>query len=187
MRKDEYRAKLGFLLFAASLTMFFITGMVGYGIVRTMSEAPPFPLREFPASLLVSTLSMFAVSGALHFATLNVRYEHQVRFRTWLRVAFGFAVVFMAVQAMGMRSLVQSHGEILAEGQFKQFGLIFFLVLLHALHVLGGLIALFLVMRNASLNLYDHEKYWGVEICAYYWHFLDVVWIIMLATFAIAR
>ena len=55
------------------------------------------------------------------------------------------------------------------------------------LHVLGGLFFILFVAVNAWRNRYDHERHWTVENCTSYWHFLDVVWVIMLVTFLVAR
>ena len=34
-------------------------------------------------------------------------------------------------------------------------------------------------MINAFANKYDHEHYVGVRSAAWYWHFLDIVWLVM--------
>lgn len=47
----------------------------------------------------------------------------------------------------------------------------------HAFHVLTGVIFLAIVLRNGLRGRYSPEKHWGVEACAIYWHFVDVVWI----------
>ncbi len=47
----------------------------------------------------------------------------------------------------------------------------------HAFHVLTGVIFLFIVLRNGLRGRYSPEKHWGVEACAIYWHFVDVVWV----------
>ncbi|MGZ6346616.1 MAG: cytochrome c oxidase subunit 3 [Anaerolineales bacterium] len=47
----------------------------------------------------------------------------------------------------------------------------------HAFHVLTGVIFLSIVLRNGVRGKYSIEKHWGVEACAVYWHFIDVVWI----------
>jgi cytochrome c oxidase subunit 3 len=48
----------------------------------------------------------------------------------------------------------------------------------HAFHVFTGVIFLAIVLRNGLRGRYSPEKHWGVEACAVYWHFVDVVWII---------
>ena len=47
----------------------------------------------------------------------------------------------------------------------------------HAFHVLTGVIFLLVVYRNGRKGLYSTERHWGVEACAVYWHFVDVVWV----------
>lgn len=48
---------------------------------------------------------------------------------------------------------------------------------MHAFHVFTGLIFLVIVLINGLRNKYSVERHWGVEACANYWHFVDVVWI----------
>ncbi|MCA9136479.1 MAG: cytochrome c oxidase subunit 3, partial [Planctomycetales bacterium] len=62
-------------------------------------------------------------------------------------------------------------------------GMVIVLAILHALHVLGGIIALGIVATRASVGSYDHERHWPVDFTAQYWHFLDLVWICMIVTF----
>jgi cytochrome c oxidase subunit 3 len=62
-------------------------------------------------------------------------------------------------------------------------GMVAVLALLHALHVAGGVIALGIVSVRAVLGRYDHERHWPVDFAAQYWHFLDAVWLCMLAAF----
>ncbi len=47
----------------------------------------------------------------------------------------------------------------------------------HAFHVLTGVIFLVIILRNGLRGRYSAEKHWGVEACAIYWHFVDVVWV----------
>lgn len=58
------------------------------------------------------------------------------------------------------------------------YGAVFFgMTGLHALHVLSGLILILLVYINGRRGGYSAEKHWGVEACAIYWHYVDVVWV----------
>ena len=62
-------------------------------------------------------------------------------------------------------------------------GLTFVLILLHALHFLGGMVGLTVVTVRGWAGRYDHEYHAGVRLCAVYWRFLDVVWIALFAAF----
>ena len=47
----------------------------------------------------------------------------------------------------------------------------------HALHVLSGIVLIFLVSRLARKGHFSAERHWGIEATAVYWHFVDVVWV----------
>ena len=64
----------------------------------------------------------------------------------------------------------------------RRFVALFMLILLHALHVVGGIIYLIMVQVGAVSGLYDHESHAPVKHAAIYWHFLDIVWILMFFT-----
>ena len=57
-------------------------------------------------------------------------------------------------------------------------GVFFTMTGFHALHVLTGVIFLWIVWRNGQRGLYTGERHFAVEACAIYWHFVDVVWIL---------
>lgn len=48
---------------------------------------------------------------------------------------------------------------------------------LHALHVLSGVLFILVVWYYGLKGRYSSANYWGVEACAIYWHFVDVVWV----------
>jgi cytochrome c oxidase subunit 3 len=48
---------------------------------------------------------------------------------------------------------------------------------LHALHVLSGVVLILLVWNLGRKGHFSAERHWGVEACAIYWHFVDVVWV----------
>jgi cytochrome c oxidase subunit 3 len=48
---------------------------------------------------------------------------------------------------------------------------------LHALHVLSGVVFIGIVWAKGRRGEYSSQGYWGVEACAIYWHFVDVVWV----------
>jgi cytochrome c oxidase subunit 3 len=48
---------------------------------------------------------------------------------------------------------------------------------LHALHVLSGVVLILLIWNLGRKGHFSAERHWGVEACAIYWHFVDVVWV----------
>ncbi|MCI0394123.1 MAG: cytochrome c oxidase subunit 3 [Chloroflexi bacterium] len=58
------------------------------------------------------------------------------------------------------------------------YGAIFFgMTGVHALHVLSGVILILIAWNNGRRGHYSAGRHWGVEACAIYWHYVDVVWV----------
>ena len=93
-------------------------------------------------------------------------------------LALGFA--FLAVQTIAWSQWVGPTGEVL-QGSNRVFLVTSFYVLtaVHAAHVVGGLIPMTVVAVRARRGAYTADHHAGVEYCAMYWHFLDVVWVIL--------
>ena len=200
-RPAMYQAKLVFYLFLASLGMFFIASMMTYLIVRQQAFRPiedaipnsilamgpeVYQSLTLPTSFWVSTLVLIAVSVFLQRACWLVHREKQVDFRRALIWSMLAAVVFVLIQSFGMVDLLSQHLNH-SDGSAKVYGMSFTLSFIHALHVIGGMVFLAYVTRQAFRGRYDHERHWAVDHCASYWHFLDVVWACMLITFLVAR
>ncbi|MCS7034550.1 MAG: cytochrome c oxidase subunit 3 [Phycisphaerae bacterium] len=182
---------LAMRLFVLSLGMLFFASMLGYIAIRTgffgRHEVPLGTLRRtFPPSLWVSTALVLAASLTISRSLSAVRRERQRPFRFWLAATLVLAVLFVIVQAPSLAAILAAHFEQLrAAGDGRPmalFGLVFFLIVVHALHVVGGIIFLAWVLYRAGQNAYDHEHHIPVRHAALYWHFLDVVWIALFGT-----
>jgi heme/copper-type cytochrome/quinol oxidase subunit 3 len=174
-------------LFLISLSMLFGAAMVAYVVIRfTGSKSPDRGTLQFPDIFWLSTALVIGVSFAMSRALHALRREHQNPFRSWVRLSLALAIGFLIVQSPAMARLVVEHQHLRHQGSgMFLYGLVFFLVLLHALHVLGGMIALIRVGYQARRGAYDHEHYQPVRHAAMYWHFLDIIWILMFLTFLV--
>lgn len=181
-------------LFLVALAMLFAASMLGYVMIRTGwfgNQASPPPERgalKMPLSLWVSTLTILLASITMHLGVSAVRREKQGLLKGYLIATLALSVAFILVQAPSLFIVLSDHHRLIASGSGNRlYGLVFFLVLVHALHVIGGLIYLLMVMMKAYAGKYDHEHYIGVRHAALYWHFLDVVWIVMFGTMVVLR
>lgn len=58
------------------------------------------------------------------------------------------------------------------------FGAVFYgMTGIHALHVLSGVVIIFIIWWNGRKGKFTPDDHWGVEATAIYWHFIDVVWV----------
>ncbi len=192
---------LGMRLFLASLAVLFAASMVGYGLInwslhrtRTIlndqgdwvTVTPDVPPIHMPVLLWLSTAVILASSLTIHLAHQGVKRERQRDFRRWLTATSVLAVLFVLVQVPSLVLLLREHVAALpdtpptaSDPAFALVGLIVALIIIHALHVLGGVIPLIIVNRNAYRGRYDHESHNPVTMITMYWHFLDIVWIFM--------
>jgi heme/copper-type cytochrome/quinol oxidase subunit 3 len=184
---------VGMWLFLAALTMLFLSGMFGYFIFRTQlaRENPnrpfvPFGQIHLPWVLWLSTALVVGVSVFLARAQRQIRDGQQRSYRNSLTAALALACGFLTVQAPALIQLLLAHRD-LKERQMPLYGLIFFLVLLHALHVVGGMYSLVKITLLAHRGAYDNAHHDPIRFTALYWHFLDVVWLVMFATFFVLQ
>lgn len=189
-------AALGMWLFLAALAILFIAGMLAYIIVRVAgtiegnhpltgdvipATAPPLHTLPVPLVLWLSTAAILVSSYTIHRAVENVVHERQDKFRQALIATLLLAVPFFLAQGAGLSTML---GRAAEGGTALQYA-VFILIVIHALHVVGGLVPLIVVTRAAHKGRYDHEYHGPVKNLAMYWHFLDVVWLLMFACFLV--
>jgi len=201
---------IGMALFLVSLSILFSASLLGYVFIRVYSGRVPLGSIHLPKELWVSTVMMLAASYTMHRALVAIRRERQPLFRLFLSATLVLAAIFVAIQTPAMVKLYRENQTAQKQWARQQaveqqqdiakpnpeinvdesipssrstpfYALVMFLILIHALHVVGGMVALGIVSYNGYHNRYDHENYVGVQNCVVYWHFLDIVWIIMFA------
>ncbi len=182
-------------LFLASLVMLFLSGMLAYVLIRFQRrDMVPLGAIGLPWGLWVSTVVVIAASVTMHRALVAVRLERLKVMQNYLIATLALAVLFCLVQLPCLFVLWRDQVEVLRQastlpaamtvgrpGNFL-FGAVIFLICVHAAHVLGGIVALVIVTVRGLRSEYDHESHGGIKHAVMYWHFLDVVWLVMFGT-----
>lgn len=185
-RNPDGLGALGVKLFLASLSFLFAASIVLYLVLLLPAERPELPLLPVVgAGLGVATVVMLASSWTYSKALAAIRLDDRPRFAKLMRWTLVLGLAFMLIQSVNWAQLVGSDLELFAPrlelGTDPQPGGLFLvLTVLHALHVVGGLVPLALVTRRAGRGDYTAGHHDGAANVALYWHFLDVVWILML-------
>ncbi len=184
---EDRRSEQGAWIFLCSLAVFFFSCMLLFAVYVVLRIGPDNTVEPFvlPQSFILTTINMIAVSVLLHLATQAARQQRLVDLARYIVLAFVLSLVFFVVQSFGLVSMI---GRMLQPSTTMRslYGFSFFLVIVHALHVVGGVAGLTFLMFGLSRKAYDHERHFPVKFCAMYWHFLDAVWIGMLLAFALA-
>ncbi|MEO6324567.1 MAG: heme-copper oxidase subunit III [Thermoanaerobaculia bacterium] len=170
---------VGMLMALASWTMLFASLFFAYAVLRLKAPTwPPDGAAALPKLLpAFNTLLMILSSFVLH---QGVKAGTAERLRL-LRSLFGtiaLGTIFLLLQLAVWIPLWRSGFRI----DSGIYGSIFYgLTVFHALHVLAGLIALFVVALQARRGLVTSGRRNAVRMTAMFWHFVDVVWVLLFA------
>lgn len=144
-----------------------IDGVAISGITRPELEQGPALL--FTCVLLVS-------SWFMNRAEVASAHEDWRTFHVSMGSTFVMGTIFLLGVIFYEWGLALEHPHILPTD--GAFGAVFFAMTgMHAIHVVTGLIFVAVVWWNGYLGRYSREDHWGVEACAIYWHYVDLVWI----------
>lgn len=166
--------KVGLGVFLAVVGALFALFISAYSMRMGMSDWRSVPM---PRLLWPNTGMLIMSSVALQWAVVAARRGDEDVVRVSLLAGGFFAVAFLAGQLWVWRQLEES-GYLLAGNPANAF---FYLITgLHGLHMLGGLVALGRTTDHAWRGEAPAETRLGVELCASYWHFLLLVWLVLL-------
>ena len=184
----EDKVRLGMALFLVSLGVLFVAGMVAYLLIRTGSAAaPPRGAVAMPAGLWLSTAILLAAGLTMFNVQRRARQGDIASLRPWLLVTFALSLAFVLVQVPSMSELMVAHRQALVQRFSGIYGLTVALIAIHALHVIGGLIPLTVLVWLAIRGRLGGEHELWVRSCGNYWHFLEGVWVVMFGVFLIVR
>jgi cytochrome c oxidase subunit 3 len=128
--------------------------------------------------LLVSSYFMVRAETAIEHGDRKT-FMNSLVWTGALGTLFLFGVVFMEWNIFGLELElfgIEWFGHV--KPTDGAFGAVFFgMTGIHAIHVLSGLILIFVVWNNGRKGHYSPEQHWGVEGTAVYWHYVDVVWV----------
>jgi len=165
-------------LFIASEIMVFGAFFTAYFFVRVVGgaewPAPPFQLPVFVAG--VNTAILVTSSFTVHWALQSIKRDNRAGLQAGLVLTLALGTVFLLTQA-------REYSRIGFAPHDGAFGTIFFgLTGLHGAHVFIGLTLLTVATVRAFRGHYTAAHHHGVEIPGIYWHFVDVMWIVVYTT-----
>lgn len=170
------------MVWLASELMFFAGLFAAYFTLRGINDPwPPAGIELETPRTALATVVLVGSSASMHLAVGAARRHDRRRAIRWLGVTMLAGVAFLANLVLGEYAVADFQIDTDA------YGSIFYLMTgFHGLHVLGGLVfmgAVVAVIAGRSRAAARET----VEVCAYYWHFVDVVWVAMFLTIYVLR
>jgi cytochrome c oxidase subunit 3 len=169
---------LGMFLFIGTEIMLFGSFFTAYFFVRVVNgtpwPTPPFHLPVFVA--FVNTCILVTSSFTMHWALQSIKRGNVWGLRAGLLLTFLLGLTFLVTQGREYSRV----GFALKDGGFAT--IFYCLTGLHGVHVFVGLSILLFMTIRAFRGHFSAEHHHGVEIAGIYWHFVDVMWIVVYLT-----
>jgi cytochrome c oxidase subunit III len=169
---------LGMLLFIISEIMIFGAFFTAYFFIRVAQGDPwPAPGTELPVWVAgVNTLILVSSSFTLHWAETAVKRGNRFAFKAGMLTTFLLGCTFLFIQ-------INEYANIgFAPQDAAQQTVFYSLTGLHGAHVTIGLLLLLFVTVRAFRGHFSPESHRGVEVPGIYWHFVDIMWIVVYTT-----
>ena len=172
---------LGIFLFIASEVMLFGSFFTAYFFVRVVNEAPEWPPEPYKLPVfiaLVNTCVLVTSSFTIHWALQSIKRGNRAGLQAGLVLTLLLGLSFLITQMLEYARL----GFAPRDGAFASS--FYGLTGLHGAHVFVGLCLLTVATIRAFRGHFgpDAHDHLGVELPGIYWHFVDVMWIVVYAT-----
>jgi cytochrome c oxidase subunit III len=173
-RKKIHPHKFTLWIAIGSIIMMFAGLTSAYVVRRSQANWTAY---ELPVVFWYSTVAIVLSSLTMMLALRNFKQRSMVNYRRLLTATFILGVVFIVLQAVGFTQFIKAG---LALGKTNSVDYLYVIVSLHALHVIGGVIALAVMFAKAfSVKIRNYSSV-PVEVMATYWHFVDILWLYLL-------
>lgn len=172
-RSSQPPAKIGLGIFLVVAGALFTLLLSAYFMRMQMGDWRPLPV---PALLWFNTFVLILSSVALQWAQVAARRDDFEGMTFGLLGAGVTSLAFLVGQIVAWRQLVEA-GYGLATNPANSF--FYVLTAAHGLHVVGGIVALGRTAVKAWRSETASQARLSIELCAIYWHFLLLVWLIL--------
>jgi cytochrome c oxidase subunit 3/cytochrome o ubiquinol oxidase subunit 3 len=172
------RGVIGIVSLIITESALFTIFVVAYLFYIGKSINGPYPkdVLHYP---ILATICLLSSSGTIVFAEHALKHGLIGRFKLWLGATILLGAIFLIYTGSEWRELIFEKHLTIAT---NVFGTTFYsLVGLHASHVLVGLTFLSLVMIVTLLGYPIQTQFRRVLFLSWYWHFVDVVWVIVFS------
>jgi cytochrome c oxidase subunit III len=178
-------ALLGMMLFIGSEVMFFAGLFAAYFNARAAAPAwPPEGMENiirpeiFP--IWTATIILIISSFTMQWAVWRIRKGDRTGMNRAVGVTLLLGIVFLGLQIYDYWHLVDHYQFGINSGIY---GTLFYTMTgFHGAHVFGGVVGLLVIFGRGIAGQFSARHHIAVEAVSAYWHFVDVVWIVLFIT-----
>jgi cytochrome c oxidase subunit 3 len=165
-----------FLMWAAigSIVMMF-AGLTSAYIVK--KNQGNWLVIELPVMFWYSTGVILASSITMWLASAAIKAGKTINYKLFITLTSILGIVFVSLQWDGFKDLELRGFALIGPQSNSASSFLFIITGLHMLHVLGGVVALFVLFFRAIFIKSSQINIVPIQIVATYWHFVDILWI----------
>jgi cytochrome c oxidase subunit 3 len=176
-------ALLGMMLFIASEVMFFAALFAAY--FNAAATVPDFfalvaeavPLFHAPFLPILMTILLITSSFTMQWATMRIRRGDRTGMNRAIAITLVLGITFLFLWAADYALLLSEDFGI----NSGVYGTLFYaLTGFHGAHVIGGIVGLGVILSRGVAGQFSKRHHVAVEAVHYYWHFVDVIWIVLV-------
>ncbi|WP_339752617.1 cytochrome c oxidase subunit 3 [uncultured Winogradskyella sp.] len=134
---------------------------------------------ELPNAFLISLFVILLSSLTFILAKRALKQNNLKMVTVWLMVTLALGIVFVFNQLEGFRQIIEAGYNFTGPTSNITMSYIYIIVVLHIGHVIAGLICLIVVIYNHFKQKYNANNMLGLELAANFWHFVDVLWLVL--------
>ena len=176
-RKKIHPHKFTLWVALGSIVMMF-AGLTSAYIVKR--DQPNWTTFSIPRAFWYSTATILVSSVTIQMALKAFKERDMLKYRNLLTLTMVLGIGFVVLQWLGFRS-IWSLGITFRGSGGGQF--LYIIAGLHALHVLGGIVALIIMFIKAYASRVRRYNSVPVELMSTYWHFVDLLWVYLFIFF----
>jgi|SRR5690554_716806 len=179
---QKAKAKKTMLVLAmASFTMMF----AGLTSAYVISKERPDWLEDFvlPQAFTWSTIAILISSVTFHLAKKAIQNNDRSKTSLFLFITLALGLLFIGLQFKGFGEVIEAGYYFTGSESTITTSFLYVVVIVHILHLIGGLIALSVIIYNHYKQKYKTGQTLGIELGAMFWHFLDFLWLYLFLFF----
>ncbi|HIF14057.1 MAG TPA: cytochrome oxidase subunit III [Bacteroidetes bacterium] len=173
-KHNKIHSKKLLLWFAlGSITMMFTALLSAYVYKQSSGH---WIYIDIPASFLYNTMIIVLSSVTIQWAHKLIKGNDLIKAKNLLLVTFFLGICFLLGQYFSWKEMV-SNEVYLIDPRSVSGSFVYILSGLHALHIIGGIIALLIMVTKALKNKLNIHNILGLELTLTYWHYLGLLWV----------
>lgn len=136
---------------------------------------------HLPSSFFISTALIILSSITYIMAKTAIKSGNSSMGTKWLLATLGLGIAFIVFQFNGFSQMIATGYYFTGPTSNIKLSYVFLIAMVHIVHVGAGIITLLVVLYNQIKGKYSPQEYLGVELGSTFWHFLDLLWVYLLA------